>query len=189
MTSVAITCSRVLRGEQRVDAVAGTDVQRARDRAPRRQRREPRRRRRVRRDELRRVVGAARKAVERHQEPFRGHEPAARNERRAVDRGESQRQQCVDPFLRERLDCGGQLDRQLQEKESSAVASGEPSPRSRRSWTGTSAASVESALVAEQVVDRLFAVVDAAQGGAQPGGGTAVGDGLEAFAAHIGPRD
>ena len=44
-------------------------------------------------------------------------------------------------------------------------------------------------VLAEQVVDRVLGVLDAAQGGAQPGCGIAVGDGLEALAAHVGPRD
>ena len=189
LTSVAITWSLCCGGEQRVDAVAGADVERARDVPTRCQRCEPRRCRRVRRDVLRRVVDAAGEAVERHQELFRRDEASERDELLPVHRGEAERQQRVDPVLRERFGRSRELDRQLQEEE----ARGD---RERR------AVAAQSALVnrdvrrvgrervlAEEVVDRVLGVLDAAQGGAQPGCGIAVGHGLEALAAHVGPRD
>ena len=109
----------VLRGQQGVDAVAGADVERTRDVPARCQRCQPRRCRRVRRDVLRRVVDAACEAVERHQELFRRDEAPERDELLPVHRGEAERQQRVDPVLRERFGRSRELDRQLQEEEAS----------------------------------------------------------------------
>ena len=82
----------MMRGEQRVDAVAGADVERVDARPSGRERGKPRRCRREGRDEADGVVGAAREAVEREQQVLDRQDSRARPQRAALLRDEPGRE-------------------------------------------------------------------------------------------------
>ena len=93
---------RVRRSQKGVRAVAGADVECPLDATARRQRREPVRRRGEARDPARRIVLAAREAVEGQVDALCGHEPCARHETLAVGDDEAEGRERCDAIASDR---------------------------------------------------------------------------------------
>ena len=179
----------VPRGEERVDAAAGADVERTLAALARREHVARPRRRRVVRDVVRRVVRVAREAVRGEQHVVDRHEPRVRDDV-APQLGEPRRRERLHRLPAERVDRVRLRHGQLEEEQPHRrreLRPGQPPLGDEHLL----APAGEGVLV-EQVLELLLDVAEPAQRGAECRSRGAIGDGVRhrgAIMSHPGSLD